>query len=43
MDQNRRRRRQCLAQLARLPVSQYRAEIAPALRALAEEVDRDAG
>jgi nicotinic acid phosphoribosyltransferase len=27
----------------RLPISAYRAEIAPALRALAEEVDRDAG
>ena len=36
-------RQHCLAQLARLPVSPYRAEIAPALRALAEEVDRDAG
>jgi nicotinate phosphoribosyltransferase len=33
-------RRHCLEQLARLPAPGYRAEIAPALRALAAEVDR---
>ncbi|HZM36529.1 MAG TPA: nicotinate phosphoribosyltransferase [Burkholderiales bacterium] len=36
-------RQHCLAQLACLPAPAYRAEISPALRSLAAQVDRDAG